>query len=250
MRGQYAITLLLVLGLAPAVCAQRHGGGHGGPGGAPMGPAMVPGPRAAMGNPSQPMVRNFTPGAHSGFQPGGFRPGFQPGFHPGFRPGFDHGRRFHHRGFVPFVPWGGYYYAPYVDYNAQAQADYEAQQEAARAMQEQTEDQIRQQALQKTIDDLKDYNDRRDRELEQERLQRESAAPQPPAPPDPAIILVFKDGHRTEIYNYAIMGETFYDLSGGRSRKIPLAEIDLGATTKVNNDNGVDFRLPNGRNPA
>lgn len=246
MRGQYAIALWLALALAPAVWGQRHGGHGGSPTGAPMRPAMVPGPRAAMGNPGQPVVRSF----HSGVHPG-FRPGFQPGFHPGFRPGFDHGRRFHHnRGFVPFVPWGGYYYMPYVDYDAQQQAEYEAQQAAARALQDQTEDQIRQQALQKTIDDLRDYSERRDRELEQERLARESAPPQPQVPPDPAIILVFKDGHRAEIYNYAIMGSTFYDLSGGRSHKIPLADLDLDATTKVNSDNGVDFRLPGPRNPA
>ena len=250
MRGQYAIAglLVLALGLAPAAWAQRHGGGHGGPGGAPMGPAMVPGPRAAMGNPGAPTAGGFHPGGgHSGFHPGG-----HPGFRPGGHPGFDHGRggRFHNRGFAPFVPWGGYYYQPYIDYEAQAQAEYESQQAAARALQEQTEDQLRQQALQKTIDDLKDYNDRRDRELEQERLERQSASPQPQAPPDPAVVLVFKDGHRAEVYNYAIMGDTFYDLSGGRSRKIPLADLDLDATTRLNQDNGVDFRLPAGRNPA
>ncbi|HYX69060.1 MAG TPA: OmpH family outer membrane protein [Terriglobales bacterium] len=240
MRGQYAIAtlLLLVLGLAPAAWAQHRGG----PTGAPMGPAMVPGPRAAMGNPGVPTVRGFHPGGH---------PGFRPGFNHGFRHDFDHDRdgRFHNRRFTNFVPWGGYYYSPYVDYDAQAQAEYESQQAAARALQEQTEDQIRQQALQRTIDDLKDYNERRDRELEQERLQRESA-PQPPAPPDPAIILVFKDGHRAQVYNYAIMGDTFYDLSGGRSHKIPLADLDVDATTKVNDQNGVDFRLPGSRNPA
>ena len=207
-----------------------------------MGPAMVPGPRAAMGNPgisTVPGNRFFHPGGH-------------PGFRPGFHPGFDHGRggRFHDRGFANFVPWGGYYYSPYIDYDAQAQAEYEAQQAAARALQEQTEDQIRQQALQKTIDDLKDYNERRDREMEQERLARDSAPPQPSAPAGPAIILVFKDGHRAEVYNYAIMGNTFYDLSDGRSHKIPLADLDLEATTRVNDENGVNFRLPGTRKPA
>ena len=249
MRRQYAIAWLAVLALvlAPAVWGQHRGGGHGGPGGAPMGPAMVPGPRAAMGNPGVPTAGGFRPGGHSGFHPGG-----HPGFRPGFHPGFDHRRdgRFHNRGSAAFIPWGGYYYQPYIDYDAQAQAEYESQQAAARALQEQTEDQLRQQALQKTIDDLKDYNERRDRELEQERLEREAAAAQPQAAPDPAIILVFKDGHRAEVYNYAIMGSTFYDLSGGRSHKIPLADLDLEATTRVNDENGVTFHLPGSRNPA
>lgn len=247
MRGQYAIALLLVLGLAPAAWGQMRGG-HGapaGPGSAPMGPAMFPGPRAAMGNPGIPTWSGRS-GSH--FQ-SGFHPGFRPGFHPGPRPGFDgHGRFPRRDNFVPWVPWGGYYYVP--DYDAEYQAAYEAQQAEARAQQEAAEDQQRQQALQRTIDDLKAYNEMRDRELEQERLARASAPPEPPAPPEPAVILVFKDGHRAEVSNYAIMGDTFYDLSGGRSRKIPLADLDLQATTRLNEANGVDFRLPGQRNPA
>ncbi|HXZ26628.1 MAG TPA: hypothetical protein VEG08_01375 [Terriglobales bacterium] len=246
MRGLHAIALLaaLALGSAPAVWAQRHGSAPVGPGSAPMGPAMFPGPRAAMGNPG---VATW-----SGRSSGGshFQSGFHPGFHPGFRPGFDGHGRFHGRGnFAPWVPWGGYYYSP-PDYEEQAQAEYEAEQAAARAQQEAAEDQQRRQALQQTIDDLRAYNEQRERELEQERLARESAPPQPPAPPEPAVILVFKDGHRAEVSNYAIMGDTFYDLSSGRPHKIPLTDLDLDATTRLNEENGVDFRLPGKRGPA
>lgn len=62
----------------------------------------------------------------------------------------------------------------------------------------------------------------------------------------PRTVLVFKDGRRLEISNYAIVGSTLYDLSDGRARKVALAELDLPATLKQNDDRGVDFQLPAG----
>lgn len=61
---------------------------------------------------------------------------------------------------------------------------------------------------------------------------------------EPASILVFRDGHKQEISNYAIINDTLYDLSSGRAHKIPLAELDLAATVRANDDRGVDFTLP------
>lgn len=72
--------------------------------------------------------------------------------------------------------------------------------------------------------------------------------PQPVAD-QPSTLLVFRDGHHVEVSNYAIVGATLYDLSGGRTRKVGLAELDLAATVKANDQNGVDFRLPNGVKP-
>ena len=78
------------------------------------------------------------------------------------------------------------------------------------------------------------------------------SAPPPAAsetdPPvsQPATVLVFKDGRRLEIENYAIVGNTLYDLSDGARRKIPLTDLDLGATTKQNDDRGIDFQVPSG----
>jgi hypothetical protein len=60
----------------------------------------------------------------------------------------------------------------------------------------------------------------------------------------PRTVLVFKDGHELEVANYAIVGSTLYDLSDNRARKVALAELDLSATVKHNDDRGVDFRLP------
>jgi hypothetical protein len=61
---------------------------------------------------------------------------------------------------------------------------------------------------------------------------------------EPASILVFRDGHKQEVSNYAIISNTLYDLSSGRAHKIPLADLDLDATIRANDDRGVDFTLP------
>jgi hypothetical protein len=56
-------------------------------------------------------------------------------------------------------------------------------------------------------------------------------------------VLVFRDGHRQEVASYAIMGSTLFVLSGPRLR-IPIAELDIPATERVNQSRGVDFHVP------
>lgn len=75
---------------------------------------------------------------------------------------------------------------------------------------------------------------------------KDSAAPGPPEAPadEPQTVLVFKDGHQDEIQNYAVVGEMLYDLSPGHRRRIALADLDLATTVKLNDDRGIDFRLP------
>lgn len=70
------------------------------------------------------------------------------------------------------------------------------------------------------------------------------AAPSADAVPAPATVLVFKDGHTVEAVNYAIVGTTLFDLTPGHSRRVPLADLDLDATRKKNDDRGVTFDLP------
>jgi hypothetical protein len=67
--------------------------------------------------------------------------------------------------------------------------------------------------------------------------------PNPEPPPDPTV-LVFKDGHQLEIGNYAIVNRTLYDLTPGHPRKIALADLDIPATQKQNDDHGVPFDVP------
>jgi len=63
--------------------------------------------------------------------------------------------------------------------------------------------------------------------------------------PSPPTTLVFRDQHKEEIQNYAIVGNTLWNFSPLRTQKIPLSEIDIPATTKVNDDRGVSFKMPN-----
>jgi hypothetical protein len=78
---------------------------------------------------------------------------------------------------------------------------------------------------------------------------RASVSPNPAPPPQPVAdqprtVLVFKDGHQQEVSNYAIVGETLYDLAGGLGRKIALAQLDLQATVNQNESRGIVFELP------
>jgi len=60
----------------------------------------------------------------------------------------------------------------------------------------------------------------------------------------PATVLVFKDGHQLEVHNYAIIGTTLWDLSAHLTRKISLTDLNLDATTKLNDERGTPFKLP------
>jgi hypothetical protein len=65
-----------------------------------------------------------------------------------------------------------------------------------------------------------------------------------PAQIGPATVLVFKDGHTVDVHNYAIIGQTLWNLNEQIARKIPLSELDLDATVKANDDRGIPFKLP------
>jgi hypothetical protein len=72
-------------------------------------------------------------------------------------------------------------------------------------------------------------------------------AAEPPVPSiaaQPATILIFKDGHKLEVGNYAIVGSNLFDLTPGHRMKIALSDLDLPATQKANEEEGIDFTLP------
>jgi hypothetical protein len=72
-----------------------------------------------------------------------------------------------------------------------------------------------------------------------------NTAPQPPATQISAdTVFVFRDHHSEEIQNYAIVGKTLWVFTEQRARKVPIAELDVPATTKANEDRGIVFRLP------
>jgi hypothetical protein len=65
-----------------------------------------------------------------------------------------------------------------------------------------------------------------------------------PGAAEPTSVLIFRDGHQLEVQNYAIVGDTLYDLTPGHPRKIALTSIDVPATVQANDDRGITFRVP------
>lgn len=57
-------------------------------------------------------------------------------------------------------------------------------------------------------------------------------------------ILVFRDQHEKEIHNYAIVGQTLWNFAPQKTEKIPLADLDVAATVKANEDRGITFTIP------
>jgi hypothetical protein len=73
-------------------------------------------------------------------------------------------------------------------------------------------------------------------------------AVQPPRELPPAV-LVFRDGRREEVSDYTIMNGTMYSkadywTSGSWTKKIQIADLDVPATMRINQDRGVKFVLP------
>jgi hypothetical protein len=144
--------------------------------------------------------------------------------------------RRHHRHAFYSPYYGGYYgYVPY-DYPYYLNGDdYSPDDSAAYSAPE--------------IRDYRDDDDRRVLEddyragLNPPRQQVSQQASEPVVA-QPSTVLIFKDGHQQEISNYAIVGATLYDLSDGRSKKVELADLDLTATMKENDQRGVEFQLP------
>ena len=97
-------------------------------------------------------------------------------------------------------------------------------------------------------------------EIERLREERAYAEPSPEpaaqpttqpqaAPPQLAdtlpVVLVFLDKRIQEVKNYAVANEMLVVLDGQKRKKYPLADIDLAATMKLNDERGVDFQVPN-----
>jgi hypothetical protein len=75
---------------------------------------------------------------------------------------------------------------------------------------------------------------------------------QPPAVL-PNTVLVFRDGHKEEVNKYVIEGNSVYASTeywstGSWTKKIPLSELNVPATLKLNQERGVKFKLPSGPN--
>jgi hypothetical protein len=131
--------------------------------------------------------------------------------------------------------WYGGFYDPYWWWDSGSRFDYEQQYETGLA------------------------NEMNQQSLEEQRLREQGdqdayarSAPPPPREKErtdaaPATVLVFRDQHEQEVQNYAIVGQTLWNFAPQHTQKIPLSDLDLPATTKANDERGVDFRLPGAR---
>lgn len=52
------------------------------------------------------------------------------------------------------------------------------------------------------------------------------------------------NGQQIETQNYAVVGPTLWILSEQRARKIPLSDLDVVRTTKLNEERGIEVRIP------
>ena len=214
MKRGFALALLF-LATSVVVNAQSHGGGHASAG---SGHAAAPAVRSAP--PSSFGMRGFAGVTPS--RPGG---GIASGRHPGFVTG-PNGNRYRRR----YYPGTGYYYYPYYGpyygyypYDDSGGYDSNAYQQNPPA----------------PPDDY--YGSASDWRNSQPPAQAASAAA--PEPQDPTV-LVFRDGRHLEVRNYAIVGQMLWDFDAKSTQKIPLAELDLDATRKLNDERGMEFVVP------
>lgn len=228
MRHVFPASILLLAALAVAAAAQANGVpasvmSYGpGRGMAPGVPASV----TSLGPMGYTPQWNIQP-----LFPMGSFPTHRPPHHP--NPGHNPGR-----GNRPFYGggyyWGGGYYQPILV--APTQESYDDEEEGCGP----------------TIFDRRgpkcpaSYYERRDEPAAQD-SEPAHARIDAPVPPEPAVqpktVLIFRDGHKEEVQNYAIVGEHLIDF-GETRRKITLASLDLPATVKANDERGIDFILP------
>ena len=231
-------TFAFLIALSPAL-AQMRGGGHGFSGGRGGFAGHMGGGHAFSSMP----LRSSGPR----FQSRGFGHGFSFRQSSFFRGDRFRGDRFRHHRFRNFSfgncfgcrrSWGWpWWYAGYYDpdwwWDPHSSYDDDRERQIAEAQEMNTQS------------------------LEEQRARREDqdahAQSDPPPQargaetteaPAPSTVLVFRDKREQEVQNYAIVGQTLWNLTLHRTQKIPLADLDLAATAKANDEHGVVFRVP------
>lgn len=264
------LTIVLMMLLPPAVAAQWHGApGRTASMRAPMAVRGAPVARPFMVRPAPVPARGFRPSLPGSVMPlrtrrrpgfrfghGGFGVGFGLGSYPFgvppqnrcfsdafFDPFFCTRKPVPFRSFGSFASFGAYPYYSYPlisDYSSDDYSDAAARQAAQRSAQASD--------LTAQIEQLREEL----RQLRQQQSSPSAAAPPPPVPvrtakaeePPTPTTLVFRDGRRSQVENYAIVGSTLWVFNDQRRKKIPIAELDLKATQQANADQGVDFVMP------
>jgi len=90
-----------------------------------------------------------------------------------------------------------------------------------------------------------DPDDTQARLAEPQPALQERSATREASPNEPSV-LIFRDGHKQEVSNYAIMGQMVY-VFDKRVQKIAFSDLDLAATVKANDDRGLEFKIPSSK---
>ena len=180
------------------------------------------------------------PGSHFGAGPRGVR--FATGLGGGFRRPF-FGRRFHHHhqffvgtwGYYGYPAWGYAYYGDpwFADYHYSVEQPPYGSDFGAAVYGEQVSIEQRLDRIEERVEALLDRT-----------AHPAPGSTTPPPQPEPAASLVFRDGHKEEIQNYGVVGDTLWVFTEQRARKIPLAQLNSVATDSANEHRGVDLHLP------
>jgi hypothetical protein len=154
--------------------------------------------------------------------------------------GFNNCIGFRCRGFG--YPWayGGYYDPWWWDSDSSYDDGYDRDRAMANDMNAQSLDEQRMRRQEEADGDQDSYAD----STQRSRLGASDSGAASVSPIAPPTVLVFRDQHKQEIRNYAIVGQTLWNFSPQRTEKIPISDLDLIATTKANDDRGLSFRVP------
>lgn len=190
--------------------------------------------------------------SHTPFLHDGFRGRFGVRDHDHFRHFGFHNNCFGQRCFGGLgFPWWGYgYYDPWLwnwwndDYSFDQ--DYNNNLAMANEMNRQSLEQQQMWRQEQEDGDQDAYatDASRSRPAQNRRSSQPATTDQPATPIIPPTVLVFRDQHKEEIRNYAIVGRTVWCFGPQRTEKIPLTSLDLPATVQANDDRGVIFRVP------
>jgi hypothetical protein len=235
MRRLASISALVLIFLSASLWAQRRGGSVGFHGGfTPRGGVTfhAPVPRSGI------TIRTF-PGPFTHFH---HRFAYRPYWGYGYRPYYAYG----YPGYYGYYGYAGSYDQGLWGSSSAYSYDTSSNDSASayNAYYEQT------QQLQQQLNRLQDEVDR----LHDQQYARPVSPDVPRPPSSPATpdkqetatftVLIFKDQHREEVKNYAVVGRTLWIFSEQRARKIPLDQLNVPATQQANEERGLDFRIP------
>ena len=251
------LTVVLLTSFALPLCAQRRGFAPHSSGSAPARSSGVSSFRSAP-------LRTFTPQRNvvvsSGpffrgapFRSGiGFGSSFSFGHNPRFNVFFG-SRAFHRpRRFVYPFPYAYSYVYPYVTYPMYPLSYYDAYDYVASPQQPAyaydyatgegnypVEMGLNEQMKQRGVGIYA-----QPRTATPETAPQSTTTPATPNREMPATVLIYRDGRRVEVHNYAIVGQTLWTFNERVATKVPLDELDLNATRTANADRGIDFVVP------